>query len=562
MGKKWKRIGAMGVRVLAGIPTIYFFLQGLFTVCCIQRVSEKMFFVENHAGKQLLAIIVFAGIAGILRLPRIKEAIRKYGRYVCLGLLLLMTAFLTFWILNTQFWYSSDTEQIYMCVARYLEGDMSSFYPGGYMYMWPHQNGLFLFVLFLEKHFAMGTTFAIFYGCNIFFYLVTILSIWYFVKTCFPEKNIYYMQVILLICYLPYAFFCTFMYGNIIGFGFATLAMALECCYLKKEKNWALLLAAVSLVLAISFKQNELIVWIGMLIVLVGDLICRSGQRLRRLAMIVLFVGIVFLGMQLPGLLVENLTGTTQGPGNSRLAHVAMGLQQGDGQRPGWYNGYNNEVFEENGYDRTATEEACKATIAETLKNYRENPLEGWSFFHHKLATEWSNPTFECFNIQNARSTSLELSSLVKSVINNGGKLNILLTFIFDRMQGVLWFGILLYLFSAKDADLLELLPAILFIGGFLFFAFWEAKCQYVLPFFFLLIPYAYAGYDRLIGKIRLRAGWNSIYTGIVCVAVLALLIGCSQNVWICNSFKLNASTEEYYEYIHEYNTNFVNLRF
>ena len=374
---------------------MYLFLQGLFTIGCIQRVSEKTFFVKNHAGKQLLAIVVAVGIVWVLRQTKIKEGIRKYGRYICIGLLLLMTAFLTFWILQTQFWYSSDMEQIYHCAARYLEGDISSFSPGGYMYMWPHQNGLFLTVLFLLKNFSTGTTFGIFYGCNIFFYLVTILSLWYFVKTCFPEKDIYYMQVILLICYLPYAFFCTFMYGNMIGFGFATLAIALECCYLKKEKHWELLPAAVCMVLAISFKQNELIVWIGMLIVLVCDLISRSGQRLRRLAMIVLFVGIVLLGMRLPDVLVANLTGMEPGPGNSRLAHVAMGFQQEDEQKPGWYNGYNNEVFEENGYDRAATEEACRTTIAEILKSYREDPLQGWSFFHRKLASEWSNPTFE-----------------------------------------------------------------------------------------------------------------------------------------------------------------------
>lgn len=57
-------------------------------------------------------------------------------------------------------------------------------------------------------------------------------------------------------------------------------------------------------------------------------------------------------------------------------------------------------------------------------------------------------------------------------------------------------FGAALLIFSGKE----ELSPEMLllmtvFVGGFVFHAFWEAKGQYTLPYFVLLIPLAVQGY-------------------------------------------------------------------
>ena len=39
-------------------------------------------------------------------------------------------------------------------------------------------------------------------------------------------------------------------------------------------------------------------------------------------------------------------------------------------------------------------------------------------------------------------------------------------------------------------------------IGGFVFFTFWEAKSQYVAPYYFVIIPYAVIGWKSMINKI------------------------------------------------------------
>lgn len=61
-------------------------------------------------------------------------------------------------------------------------------------------------------------------------------------------------------------------------------------------------------------------------------------------------------------------------------------------------------------------------------------------------------------------------------------------------------FGAALLIFSGKE----ELSPEMLllmtvFVGGFVFHTFWEAKGQYTLPYFVLLIPLAVQGYWSVI---------------------------------------------------------------
>lgn len=561
MGKKISNVCRRVVRGIGIFLIGYLFLQGLFTICCIQRVSENTYFMENNVSRQLLGIVLFLVLTMVLCRKGIQTFLIKYGNVIFVGMLLLMTGFLVFWITQTQFWYSSDMERIFQCAARFREGDFSDWQPGGYLYMWSHQNGLFLLVVFLLHFFSVGTSFSVFYSINIFFYVITIVALWVCVRMLFEARDVNCVQILMLLCYLPYGFFCTFMYGNIIGFGFATVSMALALWYLRKRKITGLLGAAVCMVLAVVFKQNELIVFIGISILLFFDCLETKAPEWKRILALLGFMAVVLAGMKVPNMIVGQMTGVEPGAGNSKLAHIAMGLQDNE-MRPGWYNGYNIELFEANNYDKEATSEAALANIKETVSGFVTDPASAWSFFNRKLASEWNNPTFECFNIQNARSTALDLSGLVKSTIHDGGKINILFILVFDIIQSVLLFGILMYLISADKAGWEQLLFCLLFIGGFVFFAFWEAKSQYVVPFFFLLIPYAYLGYRELAQRLLAKEKWNKLYAGMVMLAVLIIVITVTDSRFVQDSFKLHRNTDMYYEYIHQYNQNFMNLRF
>lgn len=551
------------VRIMGIIIVGYLFLQGLFTVCCIQRVTERTHYIENNVGRQIVGIVLFALMVKLLWTEKVQAFLNRYGGRLVLIILACVVAFIGFWVYKTQFWYASDMELIYIYAEKMLAGDYSGWQPGGYPYMCPHQNGLLLLTAFLQLFFSQEQFFIAFYVLNIIFYVITIIAILFSLRLIYREKAMCSLQGILMLCFLPYSFFCLMMYSNIISFGWACVSIALGLWYCRDHRLIKLAGSALCMAFAIIMKQNQLIIFIGLLILLVFDWF-NAGQKKRKPAAgIAMYIAIVILGMQLPNWTIEQITGIEVAPGNSKWAYVTMGLMEVDGT-PGWYNRYNDDVFARNNYDHDATAAEAQGEAVRILRGFMENPAEGWRFFNYKIASEWNNPTFECFNIQNARSTSLELPGFIKSTINDGGKINLLFNCIFDIFESIILFGVLLYLIAADDVGWDKLLFLVLFIGGFLFYIAWEAKAQYVVYYFLLLIPYALPGYRKLLGAgIPGRSvKWNNIHTGILILIVLIVFIALSNSQWIKNSFKIQGDTQIYYDYIYEYGNTFTDFRF
>lgn len=102
----------------------------------------------------------------------------------------------------------------------------------------------------------------------------------------------------------------------------------------------------------------------------------------------------------------------------------------------------------------------------------------------------------------------------------------------------------------------------LIFIGGFIFHLFWEAKGQYTISYFLLLFPVAIAGYGAFINwliEIRLKGNamsskigkncWKIVSLGVLFVSVSAILI---MFYLKGNAGYLVSDTETYLEYLHE----------
>ncbi|MDE7113798.1 MAG: glycosyltransferase family 39 protein [Acetatifactor sp.] len=546
------------VRCLGIVMVGYLFLQGLFTVCTIQSVTERTFYVRSHALYGVVGIGVFVLVFWALY-RFCGSILERCETVLVLAGMLLSALFLIWWLGQTQFWYWGDEEKIFQCAQQYLAGDYRNWKPGGYAYMWKHQNGMILFVAMLLSRFEMYIVYWIFRLLNVLFYELTIFFLWRTFRKIFADRRIAVIQAAMMLLFFPYGFYCVMFYGNVIGLGFAVLAIYLMVVYLEKESVGYLCGSAAAMILSIIFKQNDAIILVGLVLLMLLQPMAERKLTLRKAGAATAFVLAVVLGIQLPDLIVGARTGMNlSGTGNSIYAHIAMGLQDSE-DAPGWYNTYNEVVFAEHGYDKKETARAAKQSLSETLRYYADNPGEGWSFIHRKLASEWNNPTFEGFHMQNARLTAEELSPIVKSTINDGGKLNILLTFFLDVYESVVLFGILLYLAGAKDADIRQLFFVMLLIGAFVFFAVWEAKGRYVAPFYLMAIPCAAAGYQKLLAGGRCFEATKK--TALVTAVLAVLIFFCNVGV-IDNSMKLGTQSEEYYEYIHEYNSNFINFRY
>ena len=57
---------------------------------------------------------------------------------------------------------------------------------------------------------------------------------------------------------------------------------------------------------------------------------------------------------------------------------------------------------------------------------------------------------------------------------------------------------------NAKSLDLKKVILPIIFMGGFLFHILWETKAEYVIQYYFILLPFTAYGIDYTIRKINI----------------------------------------------------------
>ena len=181
----------------------------------------------------------------------------------------------------------------------------------------------------------------------------------------------------------------------------------------------------------------------------------------------------------IPNTIIKNITVIELGKGIPMIAYVEMGLQDSD-VAPGWYNGYNWSVYENNNGDYDVANSQAKSDLGNTLSYYITHPGEFINFLYRKTVSQWCNPDFQGTWV--TRHSSFYIQSELWYQIYN-------------VYETVILLGTLAYIyFTGRHMKLHRLLLPTIFIGGFLFHLFWEAKSQYTITYFVLLIPYCAKG--------------------------------------------------------------------
>lgn len=261
--ERMEKIYSRIVRIVSIIIIGYLFLQGLFTICNMQRVTEQVYYMKNNPWRQLLCIGIVVLLCLAARKCKVKEFLDRYGHYVFYVCITGMVLFLLWWVSQTGFWFFGDSEKIYMCAGAFLGGDPSPWEPGGYAHMWPHQNGMILLVAFLLQFVDTVQSFYVMYVILIFFYAVTIVGLYQICCLLFGRNAFTAVQGVIISTYLPYAFLINNIYGDHIGYAFAVVAVWMALLYRRSEKLRYSVLCGIAMALAVIFKQNCLIIFVG-----------------------------------------------------------------------------------------------------------------------------------------------------------------------------------------------------------------------------------------------------------------------------------------------------------
>lgn len=480
-------------------------MLGLFSTSIVQTVciSEVIRFEDDSICTNMtwIVLVYIVLVFSVLLVKKYSSyKLHKYFKekktYIVIAVTAAMACFLIWWIFVTQYEPSDDQAMCMEIAAELLQGNKDSWI-SGYMSMYPFQNGLVFFDMLLLSVFGAKYAYLAFQYINLVFFVIAVLAV---NSTCcrmLKKENSIFVWAALVLFY-PFAVYTVYCYGVMIGLALAALAVMFLFTYFEKRKMYYLVLSAISIVASITIKPNYAIVLIGIILYLLYDIIVSSKTKHKVIWGIIIFVTIYMAGSKSINFAFDSITGYSN-EGIPKIAWVAMGTH--DLRRySGRVDSYHEWVYEYNKRDKEKTIHDCIKNIRSRL-TYLANEKRLSEFYYKKITSEWNDPTWECFYIQ---------EKMMNASDNPYGKLmfsekNNVYRDILNILQMLSYFGVLMYIFikwgDLKNLSVYELFNAVLMLGAFIFWAVWEARAEYILPYYYMIIPYSVIGWKKVVVK-------------------------------------------------------------
>ena len=181
---------------------------------------------------------------------------------------------------------------------------------------------------------------------------------------------------------------------------------------------------------------------------------------------------------------------------------VAMGMQEGE-RAEGWYNEFNFDTYVNSDCDPAASDAMAREAIGESLQQFQKDPAYAARFYLKKTLSQWNEPTYEALWVNQFHSG--DFSTIVQSIYT--GKLYQVLSEYMNLFQLLVFAAVFAGLLIGRKGEnrwqLPELFLSMVILGGFFFHTLWEAKSQYIFPYFVCMLPGAAAGLAGALKKIQ-----------------------------------------------------------
>ncbi len=349
---------------------------------------------------------------------------------------------------------------------------------------------LFFRVAFLIPGLPEGYYILALQCVNILWLLASYYALLRITRLLWQSEGIYRITMLLLYFSLPPLMSCTFLYGNIPAFACGALAVWMFLEFMEKGRLMYALLCALCLSAAVTLKLNLLI-----FLVAIGGIWAVKLVRkfsLRSCIALALTVLCVLTLSKLPQGFYEKRSGYDFGEGIPMVSWLAMGLSEGHAAA-GWYKEDNTvDAFKAFDGDVEKTSQQAKQVIAERAMNFIKHPSYAASFFSEKLRSQWNEPSYDSLWLNQVFLSFSEKGGFYSLICDKGEGLT--LSFM-DRHQQIVFIGAALGLLALlKQQDVKSCILPLVILGGLLYHLLFEAKSQYALPYFILMMPLAASG--------------------------------------------------------------------
>ena len=453
------------------------------------------------------------------------------------------------WVSLTDFNSWADSADIQKAALGLINGDYTAYLVTGYIGRWQNQIGLALIEAPVIRTFGEHSP-MVFQLINAFCIPVIVTSL-----SRFTSSKLHKLIVLLTgLFWLPLILSASHIYGNVPGLMLSLLSFVYLFDHFEKGKLRYGILSAFLIAFACLVKQNYIVFLIAYI------LICfvRSVSKKKAAYMVVALSAVVMsiLFTKAATGITEHIIGFKIEGGVSKWSYIAMGMQEGE-RAPGWFNNYNTDSYDNAGCNTSFQADMAKADIRKSITVFTDHPSYMILFYTKKLASQWNDPTFQ--TIWYLRGHDKELPAPIDYMVSIYGSYKVIPYFKFFEV--VIYLSAFLFICFEKKADDKSLLLLTTFIGGVMFHILWEAKAQYALFYFVLLIPVAVNGCallrSALIGMIAAKKAKAEKNTSgklrtdlIVCFVLFILFLGVLCLLHIPGS--LREGTVPYCQYIVE----------
>lgn len=495
-----KAIFKLSNNIVKVIFSIFIILYALLTTLSSVYVDnlDATFHVQYRFGINIYTIAGTILMLLLLLLMIKRDFFEKSERELLYSFLILCFLCGLMWIFNNDpvLREFDDATHCFEAASEISKGNLNVIKKGSYLSVYPNNLGIMTYDLLHIKIFGEN---GALYSIRIVNLIFVLIGYFYLYKICdlLFNKNrlVNCIMILLMFGSIQFVFYSYFIYGNCISYSLAILSFYYLLVFLNDNNKTKLLISSISIVIAITIKQNSLIIMIAEIIHLILYII-KNKKIFPMLFIVLVFIG-VYCGTTLLhkywGDLVECDYNSTKLP---TICWLAYGVNYTN-DAPGHYTNQFEIFHTANGFFGEYTKLEAKRFISDSFNRFKEAPLIGIRFYINKFLASWSNPQYEMFGqFRNA-----ENDWMSQNII--GGDINKVIDSFLDCVQIVLSIGLISYLINEKDKNLIQLSCAVIVIGGVLFHMFWEVKAIYLYQYYLYLLPYGAYGLSLLFNKYR-----------------------------------------------------------
>lgn len=491
------------IALLLLICFLFVAVNGFFVTCSVEIFysPDNNEHVVFEADKPLLTLAAMLIVPVCFLLLLRRRITKRVVLISVLATLILTNALALWWIYSAKAVPYADSKTVLNAVLEMARGNARALAQTDYFVKYPYQLGFVWYAELVSKLFGADALYPTLAVGNVLCLDAIYLALIAITRRLFSDTRVsFFTAILLLLCFQP-AFLCTFLYGLYPG-----LALALWGCYFvirftKEDRLWLLLPAAALIACAIVLKQNHKVLLVANVIILL--LYALRRKKPVALAGIACMLAAAFL---LPGVVqrhYEDKAETEFGRGTPFTAWLVTGLSESS-FCSGWFNSYPISIMPENGYDADAAAQQIRADVWERVQLFASRPRYFAVFMYHKLTSHWNEPAYQCIWSSAAGEHSGALSPFAESLSYGAG--NRVLSAYFNVIDQVVYAGFVIALFlflkhKERRTEARLLLPLTI-LGIFLYHALFEAKAQYALPPFLMMLPYTAYGWTTLLSRM------------------------------------------------------------